>query len=119
MIPTDLTISLASWALDLERQRAAISAMNIANSNTTGIRQSGNFEKMVNNMSVAVASNERSQIELMLKTKVRTDSIFSNAGSLALDEEVLTMSQAQGRFKVIAEALSKKYGLMALAAKGK
>ncbi len=118
MISTDISITLASWALDLEKQRASINALNIATANTDGIKRTGNFDALINNMSHAVSAKDSLTINQLVTTKAY---INENSGTepIALDDEVIALSQANGRYKTIAEALSKKYGLMSLAMRGK
>jgi flagellar basal body rod protein FlgB len=120
MISSELTISLASWALAIEQQRAAVSADNIFRASSGGIKRTGNFEDLISDMSSAVSSRRLGEVESLLRTKATIEEHGTRlAGTVALDEEIVALSQAKGKFKVISEALAKKYGLMNLAAGGK
>ncbi len=121
MMPTDITISLASWALNIEKQRASISALNIANINTTGLKRTGDFDALISDMSRAVTANSFADANQLVDRKVTVEATKTTKESrpTALDDEVLSLSLAKERFKAITEALSKKYGLMNLATRGK
>lgn len=121
MISSDMTISLATWALNLEKERATVSAQNIASASSGGVRRTGNFDELINRMSDAVKNGSTTDIERLLNTKSTTmqDQRSGIAGKTSLDETIIEISRAKGKFKVISEALAKKYALMNLSVASK
>ncbi|WNO11343.1 hypothetical protein [Teredinibacter sp. KSP-S5-2] len=117
---SDFTINMISWSLNLERQRASVAANNIQLANQGGIKQKGNFDELLK-----VAAKEMENVnKLSTKNIINMKATISETGSdslfgaVALDNEVLELSHAKGRYKTIAEALSRKYALMEIASKG-
>lgn len=121
MISTDFTIELSQWALSLEKMRASVASENIANANISGDKKVINFEAIVKSMDEAIRSNNVDATRSLIAKDIEVEHSHSNSmfGGVLLDAEVTDLSSAQGRYKVIAESLSKKFGLMSLAVKGR
>ena len=118
---SELTVELATWAMSLERAKATVASDNIANANITGKTKSVNFDQLIGQVEQAIKSgNQQEATRLMQKAYevnvTKSDSLFDG---VALDKEVADLSAAKGRYKVIAESLSKKFGLMSIATKGR
>ncbi len=116
MIFNDFTISLAQWAMNVERQRASIAADNIASASTGGIKKTGNFEELISNVSKAVESRNPAQINdsMFQSVQIKKTNSSSLTNSISLDEEIADLNKAGGRYRVVAEALSRKFGLMTI-----
>ena len=121
MNPSDLTIDVAQWGLKIASLRASVAANNIAQANTSGELNKVDFEKLIGLVNQAVQNGD-SQAAVLNMSKsvnimdVRSDSLF---GGTSLDDQVVELSSAKGKYKVIADALAKKYGLMSIAGGGK
>lgn len=117
----DLIIDVASWALKVERLRANVAAENIATANISGKTQRIDFDALINEMSSVVRSGDSRAFDALTKRdiKIETESNKSLFNSVALDNEVAELSAAKGRYKIISEALSRQFGLMSLATKGR
>lgn len=120
MISGDFLIELSNWGMNVERVRAQAAAQNIANANVTGEVKTVDFEVLIRSVSSAIDSNnlEQARQHFAEAPEMRTTHIDSALGSVAMDSEVADLSSAKGRYKVIAEALSRKFGLMTLASRG-
>ncbi|VUD61767.1 hypothetical protein TDB9533_02888 [Thalassocella blandensis] len=120
MISNDFLIELSSWGMNVEKLRAQVAAENIANSTTTGQMKSVDFESLIKSVSTSMEVSDiqhaRHSISEPLGNYVQVDD--SRAPGHSLDSEVADMSAANGRFKTMAEALSRKFGLMNIAARG-
>ena len=121
MISTDFTIELSQWALSLERMRASVASENIANANITGTKKTINFEAIVKSMDSAIQSGNSDLARNVIAKDIEIEQVASDSmfGGVLLDAEVTDLSASQGRYKVIADSLSKKFGLMTLAVKGR
>ncbi len=121
MITNDFTITLAKWSMDVQSQRAKLTASNIANANSTGIRKTADFDSLINSMSSAIQHRDIPGIDSLLlqSAKVSQSPSSSKFNSVSLDQEILELSSAKGKYKMIAEMLNRKFGLMAIAAKGR
>jgi flagellar basal body rod protein FlgB len=121
MIDTDFTISLSKWGLNLEAHRASLASENIASANIGGKRKIGDFESMIQSMSSAIDQNDKVTVDSILNNSATVMESKSNSSfnKISLDEEIMTLSSSTGRYKIIAEALSRKFGLMSIASKGR
>ena len=121
MIFNDFTVTMSSWALGLEKQRAAIAADNIASSNTGGLKKAGNFDQLLGDMGQAVKTGDSARIQQIMSSgvDVNTASSHSLVNRISLDEEISDLSKAGGRYKTIAEALSRKFGLMTIVSRSR
>ncbi|PCK03395.1 MAG: flagellar biosynthesis protein FlgB [Alteromonadaceae bacterium] len=121
MIVNDINLSLATWALGLEQAKANVAANNIANANVSGSIREVRFEQLLSDVAKAVQSGDNTGAMSLFKQEIVSHETTGTTlfNGVALDNEVAELSAAQGRYRVIAEALSRQFGLMSLATRGR
>lgn len=119
-VSTDFTIELSNWAMSLESMRAQVASENIANANISGVTKSVDFESLISSVTNALDNGDLESAQRLFGADVEVSSRSSNSlfGGVSLDSEVADLSSSQGRYKVIADALSRKFGLMLLSSRG-
>lgn len=119
MISTDPIIDIANLALNLEKLKAGQWAENIANSHIRDTHKVVNFDKLLNVLSNSFEAGSAGRLSRQIGMTRSNDAFVSTvSGSVNLDEAIATMGQSSGRYKVIAESISRKLGLMSIAARG-
>lgn len=108
-------IDMGKLGLDIERLKVKVSAENIANVSNSGyVRHVVDFEKILSAFEdvESGSSIDENSVDTM---KVRDDSYGS---AIKLDQEVVDITNAEMRYKAIAQMVQKKFGLLELAMNG-
>lgn len=108
-------IDMGKLGLDIERLKVKVSAENIANVNNSAYtRQAIDFEKILTAFDdVASGSSiDGDSLEAMSISRQ------SSGGAINLDREVVDITNAEMRYKSIAQIVQKKFGLLELAMNG-
>ena len=120
MITTDPLISIANWSMNLEKLKASQWAENIANSSVSNSHRTINFEDLLRKVASSYENGDAKQVYKQISDTRSLESYSSiEPGKANLDEAVASMNQSAGRYKVIAESISRKIGLMAIVTRGK
>lgn len=116
MIDSISTVELAELALDFQQLKAKVAAENIARANTDGVVQRVKFDDLLASVS---GLNKEDQPESMLRLQRSLEgSVAVVDEQTTLDQEILELTSARGRYRVIAEALTRKFGMMQILVKG-
>lgn len=121
MITNEIAIELAQLGLNIEKTRATVAAENIAFKN---IRQTSlvvDFDGLISNISDKLALEDLSAAKRIIQQQSRATSEYVDISNttISLDSQITDLSSATGRYKVISESLSRKFGLMSLAVTGR
>lgn len=109
-------IDVGKLGLDIERMKVKVSAENIANvANETFVKQKVDFVKILQAFDDALSgeSVDSNSIE-----KIRSNESASVGEAINLDQEIVDINNAEMRYKVIAQVIQKKFGLLELAMNG-
>ncbi len=117
-----LTVDTVRLAMSLEQTRAKVAAHNIAMSNMPG----GKVMHLDSAGALAAVRAARNSPELFAQTlsamQATDNSPYlhtqTSAEPLALDGEVAELSAASGRYKALADGVSRQFALMQLAIRG-
>ena len=117
---SEFITDIASWALSAEKLKAHIASENIASMHTKGKVLSVDFSESIGLLKKGIAQGDKSLLIQSLDTRanIKENSVSSLFESAPLDEQVTHLSMAQGKYRVIAESLNRKLGLMRLASRG-
>lgn len=122
MASHELAVRLAAWAMRVEHTRAQAASYNIATANVGGTAPvATDFEARLDSVRRAAtrtAADPR-ELDALLTGDLSTTVRPAASGGVALDDEVADLAQAEQRYKAIAEALSRQFGLLSLAVSGK
>ena len=112
----DLTIDLISTALDIAQEKHGIATHNIAAHKVSGEKLTDSFDQVL----AQLATLDKTDLSIALKeidlnwNKVKETHISTSKESTKLDDEVSQTLLASGKYKVLAEALNRKLGMMNL-----
>ena len=118
---SELTVDMVSWALSLEKIRAAVAAENIANKNISNTTKVANFEEVLASLENALNAGDTNSAKEILANNISVDEVINKyqGGTNSLDAQVADLSSASGRYKTIADALSRKFSIMSTATRGR
>lgn len=120
MITTDPLINIANWSMNLEKLKASQWAESIANASVSNSYRTVNFDDLLREVASSYENGNAKQVHSQINDTRSLDAYSSiESGKVNLDEAVASMNQSAGRYKVIAESISRKIGLMAIVTKGK
>lgn len=121
MFHVDPLIAISSWSLDIEKSKAKVYALNVANSSTGQAAKVESFDELLQIAATAYENNNSNKLASITDPRQLSPSspYVSVGGPVNLDEQIALLSQSAGRYKVIANAISKKLGFFEIVSKGK
>jgi flagellar basal body rod protein FlgB len=120
----DITTECVSLGLRLAQVRADVASQNIAGMNVPGARaRQADFSTAIDALRMAAAgSSDTSSLENLDRPTLErmvTERGGADVDRTSLDAEVADITTAGANYQALTEALSRRYGLMELAATGK
>ncbi len=117
MISGDIAIDVSSWAMTQHMTQAQVAAENIVRARSVGgTANTTNFSSMILAVDAALATGDKAAVRAAISES--SSIVAAGVGRVTVDNEVANLVSAEGRFKVLAHGISKKLGLMSLAANG-
>lgn len=116
-----ITLDLLHVAMNISQAQHKVASNNIAIANTqNGQKLEVNFANLLSSMENV--SNEGKSL-LLQEVKgnwkaIESQSIFAIDSEIKLDEETANVLLSSGKYKLLAEGISRKFGLMRLAVSG-
>lgn len=118
----DLTIELLNTALNIAQARHGVATHNISSYNTPEINKlDENFVEILGDLSSLDDAQLKDAINSVQQNwhQIKEMSVEKSTEKVSLDEEVSNLLLASGNYKVLADALNRKIGMMNLVTTGK
>ena len=112
-----VVVDVVQWAMQTEQLKARVAAENIANASTPGMKaKQVDFAQSLAQLQSALMSGDNDAVKGAVQQQ-RINTILSNQ-DVSLDHEVTNLSDAELKFRVLSDGISRQMSLLSLAVNG-
>lgn len=117
----NLLVDAVALAMDVSQSRATAASHNVAYANVPGARvQRADFAR-AQGLLTDVAQGETGSVTAMQAQRAEGISVVDagdTGGDVSLDDEVVRLAEASGRYQALTDTLGRQFSLMSLALSG-